>query len=164
MKFSDAAIISVQDPYNKILKGSTIAWLPDAVLFYEDDRLNNAPIRALIESDIIKNIKAKELQMVESVNGSKYAIAYTAALESSLDDAALIRRFGLLPGHAQIPENDANVEKGTLIIYIFDNRNNDVVWRVAAQVGVQFNMSSEEREQRTKKILTEMFLTLDIAE
>ena len=164
MKFADAAIISVQDPYNKILKGSTIAWLPDAVLFYEDDRMNNAPVRKLIESEIIKNIKAKQLQMVESVNGSRYAIAYTAALESSLDDEDIIRRFGLLPGHAQIPSDDGNVEKGTLIIYIFDNRSNDVVWRTAAQVGVQFNASMEDRKQRIEKVLAEMFQSLDITE
>ena len=36
-----------------------------------------------------------------------------AALESSLDDTAIIRNFGLLPGNTQVPKGDANVEKGS---------------------------------------------------
>ena len=99
MKFSDAAVIAVQDPNIFVSKGSTFAWLPEAVRFYEDERLANAPVKSLIEKEIIKNMLAKEMVLVESVNGAKYAIAYTAALESSLDDSAIIRRFGLLPGN-----------------------------------------------------------------
>jgi len=164
MKFSETAVISVQDPYSKIKKGSTIAWLPDAVMFYKDERMKNAPVRDLLEEEISKNIKAKNLQMVESVNGARYAVAYTAALESALDDTAIIRRFGLLPGNTQIPKGDANVEKGNLIVYIFDNRNNEVVWRSAAQVGVRFDMPMEERQARIRRILGEMFMTLDVVE
>lgn len=164
MKFSETAIISVQDPYSKIKKGSTIAWLPDAVLFYKDERMKNAQVKGILEEGIIHNLRAKNLHVVESVNGSKYAIAYTAALESALDDTAIIRRFGLLPGNAQIPKDDANVEKGALIVYIFDNQNNEVVWRSAAQVGVRFDMSMEERKERVTQILAEMFQSLDVVE
>lgn len=164
MKFSETAVISVQDPYSRIKEGSTIAWLPDAVMFYKDKRMKNAPLRALLEEEIAKNIKAKKLQMVESVNGARYAVAYTAALESALDDTAIIRRFGLLPGNRQIPGDDANIEKGTLIVYIFDNRNHEVIWRSAAQVGVRFDMTLEERKARVQRILAEMFQTLDVTE
>ena len=164
MKFSETAVISVQDPYSTIKKDSTIAWLPDAVMFYKDERMKNSKIRKLLEQEIEKNVKARGLTMVESVNGARYAVAYTAALESALDDTDIIRRFGLLPGNTQIPEGDANVEKGTLIVYIFDNSNNEVVWRSAAQVGVHFDMPMEQRKQRIQRILAEMFMTLDVAE
>ncbi len=109
MKFSNAAIIAVQDPNIFVTKGSTFAWLPEAVHFYDDKRLANAPVKALIEKEIIKNLLAREMILVESVNGAKYAIAYTAALESSLDDTAIIRRFGLLPGNSQVPKDDSNI-------------------------------------------------------
>ena len=36
MKFSEAAVISVQDPGVSIAAGSTFSWLPDAVHFYEE--------------------------------------------------------------------------------------------------------------------------------
>ena len=107
---------------------------------------------------------AKEMVLVESVNGARYAIAYTAALESSLDDSAIIRRFGLLPGNSQVPQDDSSVEKGTLVIYVFENKSNDVVWRSAAQVGVKFDTSAEERQQRIERVLAEMFQTFKVME
>jgi Domain of unknown function (DUF4136) len=164
MRFSETAVIAVQDPNIFIAKGSTFAWLPEAVRFYDDDRLQNAPIKALIEKEINKNLLAKEVILVESVNGAKFAIAYTAALESSLDDTAIIRRFGLLPGNTQVPKNDSNIEKGTLIIYVFENKTNDIVWRSAAQIGVKFDMPIDERKARIERVLAEMFQTFTITE
>lgn len=164
MKFPDTAVISVQDPNIFVTKGSTIAWLPEAVRFYEDERLQNAPIRSLIEKQIVKNLIAKEMIYVDSVNGARYAIAYTAALESSLDDTAIIRKFGLLPGNSQVPKDDANVEKGSLIIYVFENKTNDIVWRSASQVSVKFDMPMEERKARVERVLAEMFQTFTIVE
>jgi len=164
VKFSDTAMIAVQDPNVFVTRGSTFAWLPEAVHFYEDERLENAPVKSLIEKEIIKNMLAKEMVLVESVNGSKFAIAYTAALESSLDDTAIIRRFGLLPGNSQVPQDDSNIEKGTLVIYVFENKTNDVVWRSAAQVSVKFDMSADERKQRIERVLAEMFQSFKVTE
>lgn len=159
MKFSDAAIVSVQNPTAEIKAGSTFSWLPAAVNFYKDERLAGAPVKSVIESEIAKNLAENNMRLVESVSVSSYAIAYTAALESSLDDSAIIRRFGLLPGHAQIPEGDSNVEKGSLIIYVFNNKTREVVWRSAAQVGVEFDMTREKRKQRLQQVVAEMFQT-----
>ena len=164
MKFSNAAIIAVQDPNIFVTKGSTFAWLPEAVHFYDDKRLANAPVKALIEKEIIKNLLAREMILVESVNGARYAIAYTAALESSLDDTAIIRRFGLLPGNSQVPKDDSNIEKGSLIIYMFENKTNDIVWRSAAQVSVEFDMAVDERKARVERVLAEMFQTFTVTE
>ncbi len=164
MKFPETAVISVQDPNIFVTKGSTIAWLPEAVRFYKDERLQNAPVKALIEKEIVKNLIAKEMIYVDSVNGAKYAIAYTAALESSLDDSAIIRKFGLLPGNSQVPTGDDNIEKGTLIIYVFENKTSDIVWRSAAQVSVKFDMSEEERSARVQRVLAEMFQTFTVVE
>lgn len=162
MKFTDTAVIAVQDPSTSIQKGSTFSWLPEAVRFYNDERLQNTPVKAMIENEIIKNIEAKEMKMAASGEQSKYAIAYTAALESSLEDSVIVQRYGLLPGNSQIPQDDKNVEKGSLIIYVFDNTTNDVIWRSAAQVGVHFEMPAEQRKERMQRIIAEMFQTLKV--
>jgi len=158
MKFDEAAVISVGDPNTSVATGSTFAWLSEAVHFYDDERLDNAPIKDLIETEIVNNVRRKDMLFVESVSGAKYAIAYTAALESSLADATIIRRFGLLPG-AQVPQDDANVEKGSLIVYVFENRSGDIIWRSAAQVGVEFDMSMQQRKERVVRVIAEMFQT-----
>ena len=164
MKFSNAAVVAVQDPNVFVTKGSTFAWLPEAVHFYDDKRLENAPVKALIEKEIIKNLLAREMILVESVNGAKFAIAYTAALESSLDDTAIVRRFGLSPGNSQVPKDDSNIEKGSLIIYVFENKTNDIVWRSAAQAGVAFDMTMDERKASIERVLAEMFQTFSVTE
>ena len=162
MRFSDAAVISVQDPNIIVRQGSTIAWLPEAVRFYKDERLQSEAVKSLLEKEITKNILAKEMILVESVNGARFAIAYTAALESSLDDTAVIRRFGLLPGNSQVPKNDATIEKGNLIIYVFENKTGEIVWRSAAQMGVKFDASDAERKQRIERVLAEMFQAFSV--
>ena len=162
IKFSDTSVIAVGDQNAAVKKGSTFAWLPEAVRFYEDDRLEKSQVKELIEKEIVKNISAKEMNFVESVNGSSYAIAYTAALESSLDDEQIIQRFGLLPGNTQIPTDDANIEKGSLIIYVFNTRTDSVIWRSAAQVGVHFDMTDEQRKERVERIVAEMFQTFPV--
>lgn len=162
MKFSDTSVISVGDKNSAVAKGSTIAWLPEAVRFYEDDRLKKSQVKELIEKEIVKNVSAIELNFVESVNGAAYAIAYTAALESSLDDSEIIQRYGLLPGNTQIPTDDANIEKGSLIIYVFNTRSDSVIWRSAAQVGVHFDMSDAQRKERVERVVAEMFQTFPV--
>jgi len=164
MKFSDTAVVSVQNPNSSILTGSTFAWLPDAVRFYKDERIEDAGIKPLIEEEIITNLRAKEMLMVESVNGARYVVGYTAALESSLNDESIISRYGLLPGNSQIPQGDANVEKGSLIIYVFNRKNDEVIWRSAAQVGVKFDTKLSQRKERIQRVIAEMFQTLPVSE
>jgi len=164
MKFSDTSVIAVGDKSAAVRKGSTFAWLPDAVRFYKDERLEKSHIKELIEKEVVKNISAKEMNFVESVNGASYAVAYTAALESSLDDSQIIQRYGLLPGNTQIPSDDANVEKGSLIIYVFNTRTDSVIWRSAAQVGVHFDMTDAQRKERVERIVAEMFQTFPVQE
>ena len=159
MQFAKTAVVSVGDPNASVPKGSTFAWLPEAMHYYEDKRLENEPLKLLLETEIIKNVKHQEMIFVDSVNGSKYTIAYTAALASSLDDSAIIQRYGLLPGITQLPENDSNVEKGSLILYVFENSSGKIIWRSAAQVGVEFDMAMEKRKERVIRVMAEMFQT-----
>lgn len=162
MKFGKTAVVSVGDPNASVSKGSTFAWLPEAMHFYEDKRLENEPLKLLLEAEIVKNVKLQEMIFVDSVNGAKYSIAYTAALESSLGDSDIIQRYGLLPGISQLPENDANVEKGSLILYVFENNTGNIIWRSAAQVGVEFDMTMEQRKERVIRVMAEMFQTFPL--
>ena len=162
IKFSDTSVIAVGDQDAAVKKGSTFAWLPDAVRFYKDERLEKSHVKELIEKEIVVNLSKLEMNFVESVSGATYAIAYTAALESSLDDETIIQRYGLLPGNTQIPTDDANIEKGSLIIYVFDTRTDGVIWRAAAQAGVHFDMTDLQRKERVERVVAEMFQTFPV--
>ncbi len=55
-------------------------------------------------------------------------------------------------------------EKGTLIVYVFENKTNDIAWRSAAQAGVAFDMPMDERKARVERVLAEMFQTFTVTE
>ncbi len=51
-----------------------------------------------------------------------------------------------------------------MIIYVFENKTSDVIWRSAAQVSVKFDTPMEERKQRVERVLAEMFQSFTITE
>lgn len=163
MRFSDSAVISVQSPDVAFNKGSSFAWLPAAIKYYPDKRLQDVPVKSMLEKEIMANLLAKGMKIVGSIAQAQYSIAYTAALTSSLDDKSIIRQFGLLPGNARIPANDHSVEKGSLIIYVFDHKTRNMVWRSAAQMGVKFNTPPAQRKKRIQQVVAEMFMTFPLA-
>ena len=61
-----------------------------------------------------------------------------------------------------IRKDDKNIEKGSLIVYVFENKSNTIIWRSAAQVGVEFDMPMEKRKERIVRVVAEMFQTFPI--
>lgn len=153
------SIIAVATPGADIPKGSSFAWLSKAVNLYKDERLETTTIQYLIELNIKKNLTDMGFSFVDTESKADYTIAYTAALESSLDDTAILRRFGLVPGNMRIPTDNPMYEKGTLVIYTFDSAG-DVIWRSAVQVAVDFTMETSEREERIEEFVRDMFRSL----
>ena len=156
----EPSIIAVSTPGVKIAQDASFAWLPKAINLYRDERLDSTTIQYLVEKNIKSNLADMGFHFVESESASDYSIAYTAALESSLDDTAILRRFGLVPGNMRIPENNPMYEKGTLLIYVFENKTGEVIWRSAVQAAVDFSLDNQERKERIEPIIRDMFRSL----
>ena len=156
----DPSIIAVSTPGMKIPQGARFAWLESAINLYKDERMDTTTMQHLIEQNIKSNLAEMGFQLVDSETAADYTIAYTAALESSLDDTAILQRFGLVPGNTRIPAGDPTHEKGTLLIYVFDNRTGDMIWRSAVQAAVDFSIDNEERKERIEPIIRDMFRTM----
>ena len=156
----EPSIIAVSTPGAKIPHGASFAWLSSAINLYKDERLDSATIQYSIEKNIKANLVEMGYAFVEAESAADYKIAYTAALESSLDDTAILRRFGLVPGNMSIPEDNPSYEKGTLLVYVFDKRTGDVIWRSAVQAAVDFSLDEDERRARIEPIIRDMFRTM----
>ncbi|MBT8130580.1 MAG: DUF4136 domain-containing protein [Gammaproteobacteria bacterium] len=156
----EPSIIAVSTPGAKFPRGASFAWLSSAVNLYKDERLDNTTIQYLIEKNIKSSLAEMGYSFVEFESAADYKIAYTAALESSLDDTAILRRYGLVPGNMSIPEDNPLYEKGTLLIYAFDSKTGDVIWRSAVQAAVDFSLDKEERKARIEPIIRDMFRTM----
>lgn len=158
----EPSIIAVSTPGTKIPQGASFAWLTKAINLYKDERLDSTTIQYLIEQNIKTNLANMGFAFVGSESAADYTIAYTAALESSLDDTAILRRYGLVPGNMRIPDDDPLYEKGTLLIYVFENKTGDVIWRSAVQAAVDFSLDKQERKERIEPIIRDMFRSLPI--
>jgi len=156
----EPSIIAVTTPGTKIPQGARFAWLQNAINLYKDERIDSTTIQHLVEKNIRSNLADMGFQLVESESVADYTIAYTAALESSLDDTTILRRFGLVPGNMRIPDDNPMFEKGTLLIYAFDNRTDEVIWRSAVQAAVDFSLDQQGREERIEPIIRDMFRSL----
>jgi len=156
----EPSIISVSTPGTKIPQGASFAWLPKAIGLYKDERLDSTTIQYLIEKNIKTSLAGMGFRFVGSETAVDYTIAYTAALESSLDDTTILRRYGLVPGNMRIPQGDPMYEKGTLLIYVLDNNTGDVIWRSAVQAAVDFSLDNEERKKKIEPIIRDMFRSL----
>lgn len=156
----EPAIISVSTPGMRIPQGAKFAWLTEAINLHRDERVDSATIQYLVEKNIKSNLTELGFEFVEAESAADYTIAYTAALESSLDDATILRRFGLVPGNMRIPQDNPMYEKGTLLIYAFDNSTDEVIWRSAVQAAVDFSLDNEERKERIGPIIHDMFRSL----
>lgn len=156
----DPSIIAVSTPGAKIIEGASFSWLPKAINLYKDERLDSSTIQYLVEKNIKSNLASMGFKFVELNTSTDYTIAYTAALESSLDDTAILRRFGLLPGNMSTPQDNPMYEKGTLLIYVFDNNTGEVIWRSAVQAAVDFSLNEQERKERIEPIIRDMFRSL----
>ena len=158
----DPAIIAVSTPGVSVPNGAKFAWLTRAISLYKDERLDSSSIQYLIEKNIRSNLDDLGFQFVDSEKSADYTIAYTAALESSLDDATILQRYGLVPGNMRIPHDNPQYEKGTLLIYAFDNATGDVIWRSAVQAAVDFSLENQERRQRIEPIVRDMFSSFPV--
>ena len=156
----EPSIVGVSTPGAEIPPGAKFAWLPSAIGLYKDERLDSTTIQYLIEKNIKANLAEKGFMFVESEAAADYTIAYTAALESSLDDSTILRRYGLVPGNMGVPQDHPDYEKGTLLIYAFDRKTDDVIWRSAVQAAVDFTLDEQARKERIEPIIRDMFLTL----
>jgi hypothetical protein len=156
----EPSIIAVSTPGAKIPSGAGFAWLSSAVNLYKDERLDNSTVQYLIEKNIKSSLVEMGYSFVEFESAADYKIAYTAALESSLDDTTILRRYGLVPGNMRIPGDNPLYEKGTLLIYAFDSKTGDVIWRSAVQAAVDFSIDKDERKARIEPIIRDMFRTM----
>ena len=152
---AEPAIIAVTTPGVTVAKGAKFAWHPGAIHLYRDERIDSASIQYLIEQNIRVNLRDRGYLFVVDESAANYTIAYTAALESALDDDTILRRFGLVPGKMNIDDNPS-YEKGTLLIYAFDS-SGGVIWRSAVQAAVDLSLESEERKKRIEPIIRDMF-------
>lgn len=151
----ETVIVSRSSRNFAVTPNARFSWLLANV--NDDPRLPGSQIKSLIVQSIQEAMLARGLAIESSgkLPLADYYIAFTAALESSLDDATILKRHGIVPGYPS-QAGSSKHEKGTLLIHVIDARTRQTVWQSAAQGAVDFSISEELRKRRIQVLVSQM--------
>jgi len=143
------AISSVRDlPFNYPQK-SLFSLSPKYV---KDTSLKNQQTQAVYQiytSAIINDLQKNGFTMAQNDQQSAFHVGFGIALSNDFSDEKINEKFGVSPG---LPDN-ADLKKGSFLIYIEDAITGKRVWRGIAQGFAQEGITIEQRQQRTAIIV-----------
>ena len=115
----------------------------------------------LLKKGIVNVLIEKGYQFSENALGADYTIAYTAGHESALSDDEALQTFGVLPGLVVNKDSAQNVEKGTLVIDVINQKTGRLHWRSSGQTLAKLEqMPLQQRQQRVNQFIKMMLSDL----
>ena len=157
------AVATTSAPGLSINPSSRIAWFFDDVTINKDAPISEKEIRELLKTEIGSMMQQKGFEVTKSGSPADYYLAFTAATESTLDEATLLKRYKVSPGFEVSGSNKGIYEKGTLLIHLIDANTRATVWQSAVQAGVQTDIGLEKRRENIRTIVRAMLNKLPIA-
>ena len=136
---------------------STFSWQKNSQKVIQNPNIDANSIQYILASSIQGAFLEKQYQFV-SQNGD-YQVAFLVALESGLDDEAIAKTYGIVPGLSASKEPD-NYEKGTIVIDIIETSRNQRVWRGVLQGFAQLDIDIRTRQQRVKAAIKQLLSKL----
>jgi hypothetical protein len=155
--------VSVQIRYdNQIIPADSLfSWSPGLTGMYLDARLNHTNMDELLKKGIVNALIEKGYRFTENASETEYTIAYTAALESALSDDEVLGAFGVQPGLVVSKDLAQNVEKGTLVIDVINQKTGRLHWRSSGQTLAKLEqMPQQQRQQRINQFIKMMLSDL----
>jgi len=135
---------------------NTISWKPDSSFIHANERIDGESYRRLLEEAIIVTLKNKGYAFSTDPQQGDLLVSYAAGLETELSDQEITQRFGMIPGLGGKTPNQDKYEKGTIIVDIFDRKDNKSVWRGVVQGFADLKISPAERSQRLRNIMQQL--------
>jgi hypothetical protein len=160
-KIQEFSPLTVSDPGFVAPPGAHIAWYSEAIRFYKDPRIDSVAIKSMIDNSIVAELSAMGYQLSLDVEKADYLLGYAAALESSLNSDQVLLKYGLMYGYGV---KGPLQEKATFVLYLLDAKTKRPVWKTLVQGAFDFGDSNVDRSPRIKRIIKEMFSTLQSKE
>lgn len=154
------SLVYTSDPTFNPQPGNFYSWLPEATRVYGDQRVPEDSVEGVMRDAIRNELGARGYHYTASQADSDFMVGYTVALESALDDAAIVAKYGLQPGLVGSGVDNTRYEKGTLIVYLVEPGRMQVVWRAALQGLVVLDLPQEMREPRIRAAVNRVLARL----
>lgn len=147
---SQLAVSSVRDLPISYPQGSLFSLSPKYVEETSLKPSQTQNIYKLYTNAIISDLQNNGFTNSTSSENSMFHVGFGVALADDFSEDNIDQKFGLSPG---LPEQ-ANMKKGSFLIYIEDAKTGERVWRGIAQGFAHEELSDSERKTRTQNIVS----------
>ena len=128
------------------------SWKLKEIEILEDERIKVGDVDRKIREIIGVNLLRKGYRP-DSSQMSDIQVAYMLALEGTMNDDALSKRYGFDTNWHPAGKGNKIYEKGTLVIDVFTSDYKRPVWRGALQAGVDLELPEKIRQQRLESAI-----------
>jgi len=150
----------VQRIYDKqpIPDNALFSWSANFEGLQKDRQIAQVNMDELLQQSIINSLIKKGYRFNSNTTEADYTINYTAGLERNLPNDELLQKFGAQPGLVT-NITTANIEKGTLVIDVYNQKSGQQHWRSIGQAMAQLNQIPKESRQKRIDHLVNLMLT-----
>ena len=156
------SIVTTGSPNFALSQKSGISWLLEDVDIKSDAPLSTRKAKEMLKEAIIEVMQNKGISITPFGSPSEYYLAYTLASESTLDDAALLKRYNATPGFSAATPGANVYEKGTLLIHIIDAKTRQTLWQSVVQANIQNDASDAQRRANIHRVVKSMLDKLKV--
>jgi hypothetical protein len=151
-------VVAVNDFRSKITAKTPLNWYGDFKIIMENPRPDTAELTLFIKQEIEQKIIKKGFNFQIDGEESKYKVIAFALVGEKEATRAYLDIFKLFPELAQ----NADFERGTLIIAIVDPIAKKAAWRASVKLYIDPNLVKDLRKIRISETITKVLNTLKL--
>jgi len=151
-------VVSSGDPADVLPAFTTYTWSAEhRNVLSSMPKKGKQELKNYLSEEIKYNLSQKGYQYTDNAAQADVVIGFLFALEDAIADRTIQEKFGLLPGLSGTDMTNPRYEKGSFLFAVFDNKDNLIYWRTAAQGFVDLEKDKEDKSSdRFQKILSMM--------
>ncbi len=137
----------------------TFAWAVQNVHFYDAPRFGRAPIKEMLEKEIVEELEKRNLRLVTSVEAADLELSYIAVLENEATHEEMEAFHQRNPDIAALHMDSEKFEQGVLFAKLVDRRTGQKVWESTQRGLVALSMPEVQRTKRLSEIIRDLVST-----
>jgi hypothetical protein len=151
-------LVSSGNPAAVLPAFTTYSWSNDyTAVLSRVGSINKKEFKSYTREQIQAYLSTKGYQYTPNPDQAEVVFGFLFALDDAVGNKTIEERFGLLPGIKRNNVSEPRYKKGSFLLAVLDNREQNVYWRSAVQGFVDIEKDQAEvKSNRMKAILSMM--------
>jgi hypothetical protein len=152
-------LVSSGNPSSVLPAFTTYSWSSDYTSVLSSVGSNNKnEFKGYIREQIQAYLSTKGYQYTPNPEKAEVVFGFLFALEDAIGNKTIQQRFGLLPGLQRNNVHQPRYKKGSFVLAVLDNKQQNIYWRSAVQGFVDIEKDKTEAQSNRMKGILGMML------